>query len=97
MEGYVGIIYILNTLPIWAIAVILFAITMVPILIGRDILEGMPYNVAYSAVIGDVFLMIGVLIAATILQRGAHIPQQLQDGYIHSAQEVKLLHCCVSY
>ncbi len=82
----VGSIYVLFALPIWAMVAILFTITLAAILVGRDILEGLPYNVAYSAVIGDAGLMICVLIAATILQREGdyiYIPHWLQDWFIH--------------
>lgn len=79
-----GSLYILATLPIWATAAILFAVTMAAILIGRDVFEGLPYNVAYSAVIGDAGLVISILIAATILQRGViYLPVWLQDGTFH--------------
>jgi hypothetical protein len=84
MENYVGIYYVLYTLPVWAIAGILFLITLVAILVGRDILEGLPYNVSYSAVIGDAGLIIGVLITATILQRGgAYIPSWFLNEKMH--------------
>lgn len=75
-----GIYAILATFPIWATAAILFTVTMATILVGRDVFEGLPYNVAYSAVIGDAGLVIGVL-GATILQRGGtYIPSWLQVG-----------------
>lgn len=61
--------YILASLPIWASAGLLYAITLGAILVGRDVLEGLPYNVAYSAFIGEAGLMIGVLVAATVLKR----------------------------
>ncbi len=84
MDNFVGGIYVLSALPIWATAAIIFAITLTVIFIGREILEGIPYNIAYSAVIGDVGLTIGVLIGATILHReGVHIPQWLQNIFIH--------------
>jgi hypothetical protein len=80
----VGSYYVLTALPVWATAAIMFAITLAAILVGRDILEGLPYNVAYSAALGDAGLVIGVLIAATILQRGgANIPNWLQSGTTH--------------
>ena len=85
MDKITGSIYVLSIMPIWAIVAIFYAVTMLPILVGRDILEGIPYNVSYSAVIGDAGLVISVLIAATILQRGgADIPQRLQDGATHA-------------
>jgi hypothetical protein len=85
MEKLTGSIYVLSVLPIWAIVAILFAVMMLSIFVGRDILEGFPYNVSYSAVIGDAGLIICILIAATILQRGGvDIPQRLQDGETHA-------------
>jgi len=75
---------ILTALPVWATAGILFVITMVAILVGRDVLEGLPYNVSYSAVVGDAGLIISVLIAATVLQRGGcYIPELLQVVKVH--------------
>ena len=68
-QKFEGIHYLLAELPVWATGMILVALTQVPILIGRDILEGLPYNVAYSSAIGDVGFVIIALIAATILQR----------------------------
>jgi hypothetical protein len=83
MNHLAGSLYVLAKLPIWATAAIFAAIGLA-ILVGRDIFEGLPYNVAYSAAIGDVALTIGVLIAATILQRGGvRIPELLQKGEIH--------------
>ncbi|MEI6281037.1 MAG: hypothetical protein WCP17_03515 [bacterium] len=78
-----GIYYVLTVLPIWATAAILLGMLAV-LIVGRDILEGKPYNVAYSSAIGDVGLVMGVLIAATTLQRGGvFIPQFLEDGALH--------------
>jgi hypothetical protein len=65
---YYGSHYILAKLPIWATTVI-FATVLMTVLVGRDILEGLPYDVAYSSLVGDVGLMIVVLIAATILKK----------------------------
>ena len=46
-------------------------VTQVPIYVGRDIFEGLPYNVAYSSAVGDMGLAVIVLVAAVILQRNA--------------------------
>ncbi|MDB5266197.1 MAG: hypothetical protein JWN89_12 [Parcubacteria group bacterium] len=81
---YVGSIYLLTVLPVWATAAILFAVIVAAMTVGRDLLEGIPYQVSYSAMIGDPGLIMAVLIAATILQRGtASIPLWLQNGAIH--------------
>lgn len=79
----VGSIRILSILPIWATAAIVTGILMaVPV--GRGIFEGLPYNVSYASLVGDMGLMISVLIAATIIQRGGiYIPRFLQSGTIH--------------
>ncbi|MEK7109526.1 MAG: hypothetical protein AAB919_03825 [Patescibacteria group bacterium] len=48
----------------------------------RDKLEGLGYQVSYSAKYGDALLIIAVLIAATMLQRdGVHVPGWLQNGW----------------
>lgn len=75
-----GIYHILAELPIWSIAAILIAITMMAIFIVGEVFRGNPYNVAYSAVIGDAGLVIGVLVASTMLQKGeVTIPGFLQS------------------
>lgn len=81
---------VLTRLPVWATAAILFALTQIPILVGRDVMEGLPYNVAYSATIGDIGLAIIAFIAATVLQRwgfslrrGIPLPGWLQGKMIH--------------
>ncbi len=61
---------ILSVTPIWALFGILFALTFGAIFVGRHIFEGVPYQVSYSAQVGDAALLMAVLIAATILQRG---------------------------
>lgn len=76
----VGIYWVLAELPIWVTAGVLFVITQLVILIGRDLLEGIPYQVAYSAIVGEGLCFTAmILIAATILQRGGiYIPQFLR-------------------
>ena len=68
-DKLVGSYYILMALPLWATAAILEAVLLM-IFVGRDIFEGLPYNIAYSSLIGDIGLMLAVLIGATILKRG---------------------------
>jgi len=75
--------YVLSGLPIWTSALILYGITMGVIYVARDFFEGLPYQVAYSAQIGDAALIGAVLIAATILQRGAPLPLWLGSSYFH--------------
>ena len=85
-QEYVGIYYVLANLPIWATALILYFGTLGAIHVGRDYFEGLPYQVSYSAQLGDVALFIVVLIAAGILQRSsAEIPLWLQMPEAHGA------------
>jgi hypothetical protein len=54
--------------------------------IGRDRIEGLGYQVAYSAKIGDAALFGVVFITATILQRGGFtLPGWLMDGSVHAS------------
>lgn len=80
-----GIYALLVKLPIWAITAILVAISLA-VLVGRDIFEGLMYNISYSSMVGDAALIICVLIAATILQRGQwgfiYVPKLLNDGAV---------------
>ena len=75
--------YVLSGLPIWASALILYGVTTGVIYVARDFFEGLPYQVAYSAQIGDSALIGAVLIAATILQRGDPLPLWLSSGSFH--------------
>lgn len=67
--SYVGIHALLVSLPLWATVLILYAVTDCVMHLGRDRLEGLGYQVAYSAKFGDVALFGAVFIATTILQR----------------------------
>ncbi len=80
----VGVYHILSVLPIWT-TVSIFATIFLTVFVGRDILEGIPYNVAYSSLAGDVALMVAVLIAADILQRnaGRRMRGWHQNGKVH--------------
>jgi hypothetical protein len=62
----IGSHYILSVLPIWVTALILFTVTQLAMLVGRDVLEGLPYQVSCSAMIGDAGFVVIVLIAAEI-------------------------------
>ena len=80
----VGIYAVLAASPIWVTALTLYLLTEGMMYVGRDRLEGIPYQVSYSAKLGDAGLMAAVLIAATILQRGRIIiPVWLQDEGTH--------------
>jgi hypothetical protein len=74
MIRFVGSHQALLVLPIWATAAILYVVTIGVLYILRDRFEGLPYNVAYSSQVGDMFLICVVLIACTILQRGGEYP-----------------------
>ena len=65
-----GSYYVLYTLPIWATALILYVVTLGVLFVLRDRCEGLFYNTSYSAMIGDGALLVVVLMAAGILQRG---------------------------
>ena len=67
--GLVGSHYVLAALPIWATVAVLVLLTYVVLYAGREYFEGMPYNVATSAIYGDAGFVICILIAAGILQR----------------------------
>lgn len=87
----VGIYSVLTKLPIWATAIILYTMSLGVIYIGRDYFEGLPYQVAYSAQFGDMFLFGAILIANGILQRKyAFIPRLLNNGH---TQWVLFLFC----
>ena len=79
----VGSHYVLSGLPVWASSLILYGVTMGVIYVVRDIFEGLPYQVAYSAQFGDAMLVGAVLVAATILQRGEALPWWVSCGYFH--------------
>lgn len=85
MENLVGIYWVLETLPIWVTFVIIVVVVQLMILIGRHALEGIPYQIAYSAIIGEgLCFTVMVFIAVGILQRGGiHIPLWLQGGKMH--------------
>ncbi len=53
---FVGSHYVLSGLPIWASALLFFGVTMGVIYVARDVFEGLPYQVAYSAQFGDTAL-----------------------------------------
>jgi hypothetical protein len=75
MEHLVGSLYVLASLPTWEVAAIFIFVVLVPMFVGRDYFEGVPYQVSYSAQLGDAGLFVVVLIAADILHRsGAQIP-----------------------
>jgi hypothetical protein len=80
---FVGSHYVLSGLPIWASSLILYGVTMGVLYVVRDIFEGLPYQVAYSAQFGDTVLVGAVLVAATILQRGEALPWWLSSGCYH--------------
>jgi hypothetical protein len=83
-EGRVGIYYILTKLPTWATFSVVFVLFTI-IVIGRDILERFPYQVAYSAIVGEGLCFIAMtLIIATIMQRDkVRIPELLQYKLVH--------------
>jgi len=67
-DELVGVYGVLKEFPLWIIAATLMAM-MVILVVGRGFLEGLPYNVAYSSIVGENGFIIVVLIAATVLKR----------------------------
>ena len=80
MKNYTYIYWLLNTLPIWATALILYMVTMGMIFFLRDRYEGLFYNTSYSAMLGDGALIVAVLMATEMLKRGASLPYWAQAG-----------------
>lgn len=86
----VGIFYLLYVLPIWATLAILILIVQLVILVGRHAFEKIPYQVAYSAIVGEGLCFPAmILIIAGILKRGGayiplwlNIPQWLEGSTI---------------
>lgn len=86
MVRLVGIHYLLAVAPIWATALVLWLATDGVIHLMRDKFEGLGYQVSYSAKFGDALLIIAVLIAATILQRGGvYLPEWLRPWGMQAA------------
>lgn len=84
MENLHGSYYVLSVWPIWATALILYAVTMGVLFVLRDRCEGLYYNTSYSAVLGDGALVVIVLLAAGILQCGEVLfPIWAQKGSFH--------------
>ena len=84
VSGVSGIYRLLALMPIWAITFVLFIITDGVVYLSRDWLEGLSYQVAYSAHFGDAALLIAVLIVAAIIQRGPIIiPKTLRNSNTH--------------
>ncbi|MEI7810024.1 MAG: hypothetical protein WCI41_00485 [bacterium] len=86
---------ILGALPIWAIVAI-FGLIQAIVYVGRDQLEGLSYQTAYSAGIGDMFFVIPIIIGATILheQRPGAIPGLFQES--NSIMHIALLFACIA-
>lgn len=85
MPHLVGVHWIFANVPLWLVAGVLYISTDVAMHIGRDRMEGLGYQVAYSAKIGDGVLFITVLMIATMFQdgRALHIPDWLQSDLVH--------------
>lgn len=81
---WVGSHLVLSRLPIWASSVGLYAVTLGALFVVRDVFEGLPYQVAYSALLGDAALGAAVLVGATVLHRGEPLPSLYSCGYFHA-------------
>src|SRR3989344_1393385 len=81
-----GFYWIFANAPLWVIAGVLYFTTDVAMHVGRDWLEGLGYQVAWSAKIGDGVLFITVLMIAAMFQdgRALHIPGWLQLASVHA-------------
>ena len=82
----------MSQLPIWAIALILFTLCINILFPGRNIFEGLAYNISYASQIGDTALIVTVLIMATILQREKTISDTVVAG---SGYQIILSCACV--
>lgn len=78
---YFGGDWVLNELPIWVTAFILYMVTIGVLFILRDKFEGLFYNTSYASQLGDGALSVIVLMAAGILQRGASLPEWAQSWW----------------
>jgi len=65
-----GIYAILKALPIWLIMLILNFLCVDILYIGREKIEGLPYNIAWSSQYGDRALVGCIIIGILVLQRG---------------------------
>lgn len=92
-QHFVGIHAFLVWCPLWATVLILYAITELVMHTGRDLFEGLGYQVAYSAKVGDAALFGVVFIVATILQRGNIVlPGWLMETHVHL---LLVVGCCL--
>lgn len=72
--------YVLNELPIWFLALMLDVLCIDILFLGREKLEGLAYNVAFSSQYGDRALIGCVLIGASIIHRQEVVPHFLGSG-----------------
>lgn len=70
-----GIYGVLERMPVWITSAGLFTFFNIVIFGGRDLFEGIPYNVSRCAQYGDNALIIAILIACAILQDTGYIPK----------------------
>lgn len=93
MDHLNGGYWLLANAPVWATALVLYMGTMGVLFAGRNRLEGMPYQVSYSAQLGDGALFVIVLLAAGILQRGGAVPHWL--GQLDGSEHIVLMAVCM--
>ncbi|KKP87388.1 MAG: hypothetical protein UR90_C0007G0026 [Parcubacteria group bacterium GW2011_GWC1_35_8] len=68
-DGLSGMYSFLKQFPCW-LTIMMLMLLMASLLVGRGILDGLPYNIASSSFLGENVLFITVvLIAITVLQR----------------------------
>ena len=69
MKTRYGSHYLLTNMPVWAIAMALYFVTKGVLYVIRDVSEGIPYDISYASVPGDMGLIGVVLVASAVLQR----------------------------
>ena len=72
-----GTYWILNAMPIWLMVLILDFICVDIFYIGREITEGLPYNISWASQYGDRFLIAIIIIGCLILNREILVPKSI--------------------
>ncbi|NCF75363.1 MAG: hypothetical protein GWO87_02670 [Xanthomonadaceae bacterium] len=84
MKDYVGIYAFLDRCPWWGMVITVYVATDFVIHILREQQEGLGYQVAYSAKIGDAFLLCDLFIATAIIKRNNFLlPNWLMISWVH--------------
>jgi hypothetical protein len=78
-----GIHALLKYWPLGTIIFGIYLVTALPIQVLRNVREAMPYQVAYSALLGEVAFFCLVVLAGAPVQQGAVLPSWLIRGNYH--------------